>query len=255
MNPIQILKRSRERFLDRHAQANDRSVRLFSASTYALWSACNGPMSRHCVGLALDAGSGRGSWRTTIMETASGYESIDILPRAGDVPTWVGDVSDMPQVPNGRYDTVVCHQVLEHVRQPWLALNEFHRVLKPGGRVILSVPHLSRRHELPHDYFRFTQEGLTAMLEGAGYTQLWVRPYGGVLSFLHHQASFFFPGLVAGVPVVGAIATWINAPMSRLFAMLDAWIDRHALMPVGIVAVAVKPPMAASERVAPGRSA
>jgi SAM-dependent methyltransferase len=238
---VETLKRNREAFLDRHAAAHDRSARLFSATTYALWKVCRPAMARHCAGLVLDAGSGRGSWRSIILETASGYESIDNAPRAGDHPTWIGDVCDMPQVPSGRYDTVVCHQVVEHLRRPWCALAEFNRVLKPGGTLVLTVPHLSRRHELPHDYFRLTQEGLTALLEDAGYAHIAVEPYGGILSFLHHQTSFILPGVLLGVPVVGRAAATFNALLSWLLPGIDAAIDRRALMPVGILAVAQKP--------------
>jgi SAM-dependent methyltransferase len=241
MTLTQTLKRKRESFLDRHTEASDWSAKLFSATTYSLWRACREPMARHCVGLVLDAGSGRGSWRTIIQETASRYESIDIAPRAGDSPTWIGDVSNMPQVPDQRYDAIVCHQVLEHVRQPWRVLAEFHRVLRPGGTLVLSVPHLSRRHELPHDYLRFTPEGLSALLGDAGYEGIALHPYGGILSFLHHQTSFFFPGLVLGIPLLGSAATVLNALASWSLANIDSALDRRSLMPVGVLATARKP--------------
>ena len=87
-----------------------------------------------------------------IEQGARAYHSIDVGPRGDHEPTWTGDICDMAQVPDGAYDAVVCHQVLEHVREPQSAMDEMARVLKPGGRVVLSVPHLSRRHELPDDY-------------------------------------------------------------------------------------------------------
>lgn len=113
--------------------------------------------------------------------------------------------------------------------------------MKPGGALILSVPHLSRRHELPHDYFRFTQEGLEALLEDAGYAQIVTRPYGGILSFIHHQTSFILPGTLLGVPVLGCGAAALNAVWSWLLSSIDSAVDRGALIPVGIVVVARKP--------------
>lgn len=234
------LKRGREAYLDRHVDAGAFRVRCFSASTYSLWRACRPLMGEHCRGLTLDAGSGRGSWRKIITATADGYESIDIAPRGDDRPTWTGDVSDMPQVPGGRYQTVVCHQVLEHLRSPSRAVAEFHRVLAPGGKLIVSVPHLSRRHELPHDYQRYTQEGLNALLTDARFTDVDVRHHGGLLSFLHHQASFFFPGTLLAVPLLGSLAFAINAPLSGLFDTLDRLLDRNGLLPLGVIAVARK---------------
>jgi SAM-dependent methyltransferase len=241
MRLIEFIKRNREAFLDRHSDAGNWAARLFSGATYSLWSTCRPIMIQNCFGLVLDAGSGRGTWRRTILQSAVVYESIDIAARGGATPTWTGDISAMPQVPAARYDTVVCHQVLEHVRQPSRAVAEFHRVLKPGGTIVLSVPHISRRHELPRDYFRFTQEGLIALLEDAGYVDIDARPFGGLFAFLHHQISFLFPGLVTGIPVLGAIAIFINAPFSWLVTQMDRALDRSALIPLGVVATARKP--------------
>jgi len=235
------LKQTREGFLDRHADARRWQARLFSGATCALWTAARPLMASTCRGLVLDAGSGRGAWKGLILESASAYESIDLAPRGGDRPTWVGDLTDMGQVPEVRYDTVVCHQVLEHVPRPAAAASELLRVLKPSGSLILSVPHLSRRHELPHDYFRFTPAGLTQLLADAGFTDVSVQTYGGLLAFLHHQVSFFFPGLLAGIPGLGTLAIGINAPLSWLSSRLDPFIDRGALMPLGVIATARRP--------------
>ncbi len=236
-----FMKRGRERFLDRHVDADDAFLRLFSGTTYALWRVSRELFAKHCKGLVLDAGAGRGTWSKTALKTASAYESIDLASRGDHRPTWTGDIAAMPEVPNDQYDTVVCQQVLEHVPRPWRVLAELHRVMKPGGTLLLSVPHLSRRHELPHDYFRYTQDGLASLLADAGFEAVEVRPYGGVLCFLHHQTSFFFPGLLAGIPIVGAAALWANAAFSWLTVVLDSLIDRGALMPLGVMIAARKP--------------
>lgn len=235
---MDVLKRSRSALLDAHADANSWVTRGFSGATYALWRAARLITEEHCAGLVLDAGAGRGSWRGMIISHSAGYESIDISPRGRHEPTWTGDICAMPQVPDSRYDTVVCHQVLEHVRSPCRAFDEIRRVLRPEGILILSVPHLSRRHELPHDYFRFTQEGIELLLREHGFEPINVAGYGGLLSFLHHQASFFFPGLVSGVPVLGVVASVINYPMSRFVVWLDRKIDRTGLFATGVIAVA-----------------
>lgn len=238
---LRILKRNRERFIERHAGVEDWRIRLFSATSYVLWRESQRVLAQYCDGLVLDAGAGHGVFTRSILKHASAYESIDLATRGRCRPTWIGDITDMPEVPAQRYDTVVCQQVLEHVSRPWRALAEFHRVLKPGGKVILSVPHLSRRHELPHDFFRYTQEGVTSLLNDSGFEDLDLRPYGGVLSFLHHQTSFLLPGLVTGIPLLGTAALLLNAPFSPLLAALDGLIDRTFLIPLGVMAVAKKP--------------
>lgn len=239
--PFAALKASRERFLDRHRDADDWRNRLFSAATLALWRAARPVTLRSARGRVLDAGSGRGSWRGVIVAGGGEYESIDVAPRGEDRPTWVGDIMAMPQVPDGRYDCVVSHQVLEHLPRPWRALAEFHRVLRPGGQIVISVPHLSRRHELPHDYFRFTQEGLGALLADAGFVDVDVQPVGGPLCFLHHQTSCVLPGLVAPVPLLGAALGALNAIPAWLCVLLDRVVDAAALAPLGVLATARRP--------------
>lgn len=240
MNLLHVLKTSRETFLDRHHAAGDWRVWGFSAATLALWREARASTAA-VRGRVLDAGSGRGGWRDTIVSGGSQYESIDLAPRGSDHPTWVGDVMRMPQVPDGRYDAVISHQVLEHLPRPWDALAEFHRILRRGGMIVISVPHLSRRHELPHDYFRFTQEGLVSLLRASGFEVIDVRPAGGLLSFLHHQASCVFPGVLAPVPFIGAVLALLNLPLAWLAFGLDRILDRAALAPVAIIAVARRP--------------
>lgn len=241
MSVDSLLKRQRERFLDRHSDAAAWRNRLFSAATYALWTQALPAMRAGCSGLVLDAGSGRGAWRRTILATADDYESIDLEPRGGDRATWTGDLTRMPQVPAARFDTIVCHQVLEHLPEPERALGEMHRTLKDGGKLVVSVPHLSRLHELPHDYFRFTPQGLRVVLERAGFKDIRLQQYGGPLSFLHHQISFLFPGLVAGIPLLGELALALNAPVSWSLSHLDRLLGLGRLMPLGVLATALKP--------------
>lgn len=53
--------------------------------------------------------------------------------------------------------------VLEHIRQPFQVMQEVFRVLKPGGYVLISVPFMQEQHGSPHDYFRYTVNGVRSI--------------------------------------------------------------------------------------------
>jgi SAM-dependent methyltransferase len=48
--------------------------------------------------------------------------------------------------PDESVDVVVCNQVLEHLKNVWMPMTEMHRVLRPGGHAVLSVPNLASLH-------------------------------------------------------------------------------------------------------------
>ena len=64
------------------------------------------------------------------------------------------------------FDFVVSDQVLEHVAcDPFAAVAESFRVLKPGGVVVHTTCFINRLHQQPHDYWRFTPGALALLVE------------------------------------------------------------------------------------------
>lgn len=74
---------------------------------------------------------------------------------------WLGFPSDV-------FDAVVIDQVLEHVPTPQQVLHESHRVLMPGGVVVVAVPFMVQIHACP-DYWRFSEAGLEVLLQRTGF--------------------------------------------------------------------------------------
>ncbi|MBS0289713.1 MAG: class I SAM-dependent methyltransferase [Proteobacteria bacterium] len=66
-------------------------------------------------------------------------------------------------------DSVVAHQVFEHVFHPNLFLREIHRVLKLNGTLMLSVPFVWDEHEQPYDFARYSSFALITLLKEHGF--------------------------------------------------------------------------------------
>jgi len=75
----------------------------------------------------------------------------------------VGDAHELP-IKSKVLDGIVCCAVLGHVERPWDVVREFQRVLGHGGYLYVETPFLQPLHAYPHDYFRFTIEGLRSLL-------------------------------------------------------------------------------------------
>jgi len=101
-------------------------------------------------GLVAEVGSGNHRLDPNIMNVdVHPWENVDILADAHDLP--FGD---------GSLDGIVCAWVLEHLRDPVRAVEEFRRTLKADGVLYLSTNFIMPHHPSPHDYYRWTAEGL-----------------------------------------------------------------------------------------------
>lgn len=165
----------------------------------------------------LDAGAGQGRFRPVLAHTR--YIGVDLA--VGDT-TWdysrLDVISDLTHLPFGQstFDAVLCTQVLEHVSEPLLVLQEIARVLKPGGRLFLSAPQSWPQHQKPYDFFRYTSFGLRHLFAKAGLHPESIRPMGGYFWFLSFQLQninyWLFPKGMRG-----RIWTW---PLRALFGLI-----------------------------------
>lgn len=81
----------------------------------------------------------------------------------------VSDITEIPE-PKNSFDAILCSEVLEHIPEPTKALSEFSRLLKPGGKLILTAPFSSNVHMSP--YFFCT-----------GFSKYWYEHHLPILGF------------------------------------------------------------------------
>lgn len=90
------------------------------------------------------------------------FIGCDLRPGPG-----VDEVQDLHRLtlPDQSIGTAVMFDTIEHVREPWRALAELHRCLKPGGLLLMSSVWYFPIHAYPDDYWRFTASGFSTLLQ------------------------------------------------------------------------------------------
>lgn len=91
--------------------------------------------------------------------------TLDIEARPNVRVDIVADAHNMHMVEDESFDIVLCAEVLEHLHTPEKAIAELHRVLKPGGLLLLTTRFIFPLHDTPHDYYRYTKYGLRHLLD------------------------------------------------------------------------------------------
>lgn len=102
----------------------------------------------------LDIGSNRGPYQHLFPNRMS----VDVAP--GPNVDIVADAHDLSKIEDNSFEVILCTEVLEHLHTPEKAILEMERVLKPGGKIILTTRFIFPLHDTPHDYYRYTQYGL-----------------------------------------------------------------------------------------------
>jgi len=103
-------------------------------------------------------------------------EHSEYYPGVEPVLKWNGQLIPTE---TATFNCVMATEVLEHCAEPELVLSEIHRVLKPDGRLFITVPFIWNLHEIPNDEYRYTPYSLRRHLENAGFRDVVIKPLGG----------------------------------------------------------------------------
>lgn len=151
------------------------------------------PIDRHYIEAFLT--EHRGDIRGAVIEVrdsaytdrfGTGVHQREVLDIDSDNPraTIVADLTAADAVPADRFDCFILTQTLQFIYDTTAALHHAHRMLRPGGVLLATVPAVSRlapRYGLERDYWRFTPASCARLFGGAfGSERVTVRSYGNV---------------------------------------------------------------------------
>ena len=115
---------------------------------------------------------GAGGWAYDQISKLENAEIVQVDIDEDRNPDVVADVCDMKMFEDNSVDAIFMIEVLEHVAEPWNAIPEIHRILKPSGKLILSTPLMFPLHDEPYDYYRYTKHGLEYLLKPFGQVSI-----------------------------------------------------------------------------------
>jgi ubiquinone/menaquinone biosynthesis C-methylase UbiE len=175
----------------------------------------------------LDMGAGAGPYRTLFSNCT--YVALDFACLDPDqlyfAPRYtrldiVADVESLP-LAAGSFDVVLCTEVLEHVFEPLTVVREAARVLRPGGRLILTAPLGSGIHQAPfHFYGGFTSYWYRKALRDVGFADVTIVPNGG---FFKHYGQESVRLCRLSAPLKSVRPKWLGCLVLPLWCLSALW--------------------------------
>jgi ubiquinone/menaquinone biosynthesis C-methylase UbiE len=184
----------------------------------------------------LDVGAGAGRYRNLFSHCQ--YKAHDFGQEPGTIGVYTtldyeSDIVDIP-VPDGSFDAILCTEVLEHVPEPIRAVNEMGRIIRPGGKLILTAPLASLLHQEPfHFYSGYSPHWYRKFLPEAGFVVSAIEPNQGFFSWYGQETVRLHAYLNPKQTLrFGALrwfwltALWaLTLPLAQLFPFIGAELD------------------------------
>jgi SAM-dependent methyltransferase len=182
----------------------------------------------------LDYGAGISPYRSFF--PGADYRPADL----GSEPSLyykIGLESKIPEKDDS-FDLILSTQVLEHVENTADYLSECHRLLKPGGKLLLTTHGIWEDHAYPYDFWRWTDGGLMKELNAAGFHKVTVYKLtcgcrGALLLFVRQCLSAKNPpGLMASL-LFRTFRFTLRRTFWILYRFCDAWFPDRKIVRVG----------------------
>jgi len=115
----------------------------------------------------LDYGAGPSPYQTCF--PGADYRKADVIAAPG-LHYCIRPDSTVPES-DGVFDLVLSTQVVEHVANPQVYFSECFRLLRKGGKLVLTTHGVWEEHGVPYDFQRWTEQGMRRDLKQAGFHQ------------------------------------------------------------------------------------
>jgi SAM-dependent methyltransferase len=193
----------------------------------------------HARGRLLDLGCGKAPLYGAYAPLVSDVTCVDWAP--GDYIDRHCDLSQPLPFEDGRFDTIVLSDVLEHIAEPAQLWREMTRVLAPGGHVIMNVPFYYSIHAHPHDYYRYTNFALERFVQLNHLELRVIEPLGGINEILADLLAKALSKLpLVGPPLAMALQAAAGAfARTGVGAKIARVSSRH--FPLGYFMIARRP--------------
>lgn len=195
----------------------------------------------------LDVGAGTGQYRS-LFDHCDYYthdfgQTPDLMDRYIELD-YQSDILNIP-VPTASFDVILCTEVLEHVPEPIEAIREMSRILKKGGKLLLTAPLGAFLHQEPYHYYGgFTPYWYQKFFAGSGLKIKCIVPNKGFFSLFGQETMRFsiliHPRNSASqgffVRVLLTVLWVVTFPLLYIFLpLIGSWLDHLQLEKIATI--------------------
>lgn len=189
-------------------------------------------------GKALDVGCGGQPFRDTLTSRGLAYVSMDTQAQPGvstDFLCAIDALLPHALLQSGPFTFALCTEVLEHVADWPAAFANFRDLVAPGGKVLITCPHVYPLHEEPFDFWRPTPHALRAFAERFGFDVVELRQLGTAWDVLGTVLAASAPAAATRGPMCVLAAALLRPARSIAIKMLQLGLPQKLIRPKGSV--------------------
>jgi SAM-dependent methyltransferase len=166
--------------------------------------------------ILLDLGCGSQPYKYIYGEYVTSYISADYNQRTPDLDILM-DCQNLP-FKDESFNVVLFSEVIEHIPKDYKAICEISRILKPGGHLIITWPFIYQLHEIPEDYNRLTEFGMSYYLKKNELELIKLKRRGNMFAVIHILIATLLTGFgeaLRRMPLFGKVFCYLSNVLDK----------------------------------------